>query len=125
MNGNEGARFSRFTLVVILTLALTSVAILAVDSIQWKGIGPGGGGNNAAVAISPADPNIVLMGSDIGGIVRTGDGGTTWSWRNNGLTNPTRFASYNVYWDFAFDPVDPNTVYHGAMKSTDAGLTWN
>src|SRR5262245_34703899 len=64
------------TILIASALCVPSV-LLSTDSIQWKSIGPGGGGNSLAVGVSPADPNIVLMGSDVGGIFRTADGGQT------------------------------------------------
>src|SRR5467141_1545434 len=104
---NRIGRICSFLLITagVALLCLSSMVILASDSIQWKRIGPGGGGNMSAAAVSPADANIAIMGSDVGGIFRTGDGGQTWSIRNNGLVDPKRFSSYGINENFGFDPV--------------------
>jgi len=107
---------------VFLLLALLSGGGLANDRIEWKTRGPGAGGNMVYVSVSPANPKIVLMGSDTGGIVRSVDGGLTWQMRNDALVHPGRFASY-PFRSFAW--IDPNIVYSGTLKSTDAGFTWH
>jgi len=66
---------------------------------------PGGGGNMVSASISPADPNIILQGSDVGGVYRSADGGVTWSVRNGALVDPTRFSGYGMYGHFGFDPI--------------------
>jgi hypothetical protein len=107
-------------------LLILAVSVLpAADTIEWKNIGPGGGGNMFVSAISPADPRIILMGSDVGGIYRSADGGATWSLRNNALVEETRTGNYNMVGStFAFDPANPNVVYIGSLKSVDAGWSW-
>ncbi len=83
----------------------------------WRVIGPGGGGTMRRPAISPHDPQVVLLGCDMTGGYVTGDGGASWRMINFGSV-PTAFA---------FDPATPSTVYAGAeavYRSDDAGRTW-
>jgi len=118
-------RISLSVMSTLITLVVLRTITVGADSIQWKNLGPGSGGNLRAVGVSPADPNIALMGSDVGGIYRTADGGQTWSLRNNALVTPSRFIQYGFYSHFEFDPANPNVVYFSYLKSADAGLTWH
>jgi hypothetical protein len=123
--------------VVAFAVLLLPGGADAGDSIQWRNLGPGGGGNMCAVGISPANPNIVLMGGDVGGIYRSGDGGLNWSLRNQALIRKDRHLGYAITQSgtanypisgghFAFDPTagNSNIVYFGFQRSTDAGLNW-
>ncbi|HEX7829216.1 MAG TPA: hypothetical protein VF787_06145 [Thermoanaerobaculia bacterium] len=85
----------------------------------------------SAIAISPANSNIVLAGTNGGHIVR-----------HDNATSPTLNASTQwsnrqpragfVSW-IAFDPIDANTAYatyagfggEHVWRSTDAGVTWS
>ena len=92
-----------------------------------------------AIALSPADPDVVYVGTGEGnlrncvsfgdGLYKTTDGGKTWT--NLGLRDSERFTRIVV------DPKDPNIVFAAAMghlwgpnrerglyRSTDAGATW-
>ncbi|MEM9752745.1 MAG: hypothetical protein AAF916_05105 [Planctomycetota bacterium] len=82
-----------------------------------------------ALAISSAEPPVILYGTDVGGVFRSMDGGETFAPANVGLH--ARGAT-----DFAFDPNNPNRVLlvacnslavpqHGLYLSTDAGASWN
>ena len=67
--------------------------------------------------ISPHDPKTVLIACDMTGAYITHDGGE--SWRMFNLRGTVRF--------FAFDPVQPKTMYaqaDGLYRSTDDGETW-
>lgn len=83
-----------------------------------------------AVAINPLAPNILYAGSwafpDPSGLLRSTDGGMTWS--KTGLLKPTVTA-------LAIDPLNPSTLYalaggfldeanQGPLKSTDSGASW-
>lgn len=118
---NFGSPVSLVALVLVLVTLLPPEAG-ASDKIKWITRGRGSGGNMVSVAVSPANPDVVLMGSDVGGIFRSTDGGLTWKMRNNALTDSRRHAAYGVY-GFLWDP-DGNTVYTDTLKSTDAGDTW-
>jgi photosystem II stability/assembly factor-like uncharacterized protein len=92
-----------------------------------------------AIALSPADPDVVYVGTGEGnlrncvsfgdGLYKTTDGGKTWT--NLGLRDSERFTR------IAVNPKDPNIVFAAAMghlwgpnrerglyRSTDAGATW-
>lgn len=74
-----------------------------------------------AVAIHPADPNIILAGSR--GILRSADGGDSWNQSASGIAPESTFV------DFEFDPLDLDIVYaadigSGVYRSEDAGQTW-
>jgi photosystem II stability/assembly factor-like uncharacterized protein len=108
-------------------------------SLGWNPIGPGPSGSPFqmgstsgrinAIAISPADPNVVLVGSSAGGIWRSGDGG------NSFVPVSDSQADLEVG-SIAFAPSDPNIVYagmgdlaggllgYGVLKSLDGGQTW-
>ena len=58
------------------------------------------------------------------GILKTIDGGSTWTQSLNWSYNTLRGV-----WDFKINPLNPNIVYaattEGVYKTTDAGATWN
>jgi hypothetical protein len=81
-----------------------------------------------ALEIDPVDGSRLLLGTDVGGVFRSMDGGRTWAPSNRGLLG--RGAC-----DFAFDPADPSRIllvacnssafpWHGLFLSEDAGVTW-
>jgi len=79
------------------------------------------GGNIAAVATDPTNPNIVYALSDT--IYKSADGGATWEQKDAGVNSPTQDGF------LAIDPLNPNTVYVstsdlGVFKSTDGGNNW-
>lgn len=109
---------------------------------RWAPIGPlpttsayqaNGGFNSGrinAIVVSPANVQLVLVGSATGGIWRSTDGGTSFSPVSDNQADLGVAA-------IAFAPSDPNIVYAamgdldnngyfgtGILKSTDAGLTW-
>jgi photosystem II stability/assembly factor-like uncharacterized protein len=108
---------------------------------SWKSIGPkpttSGFPNNwgvtsgriNAVAVSPANAQIVLIGGATGGVWRSTDGGTTFAPVSD---NHVDLAVGSI----AFAPSDANIVYAGmgdkassylgtgVLKSTNAGQTW-
>lgn len=74
-----------------------------------------------ALAISPADPNVMAVGISEG-VVLTRDGGNTWDRITRGYR-----SLYNVH-SLAFDPRHPDTLYVGTFrlgwKTTTAGKRW-
>lgn len=97
----------------------------APTQARFSAIGPVSG-RIRAVAVSPADPNIILIGSTCGGIWRSTDGGQTFVPVSDDQADLSVGA-------IAFAPSAPSTVYaamgqeylgSGVLKSTDAGRTW-
>jgi len=107
-----------------ITDAVALIINIARDSIHenttavnWRGIGPGGGGAMFIPTIDPHDPAHVLVASDMTGAFVTTDGGA--SWRN--------FNLRTVVNDYEFDPSSPGTVYagnNGLFRSGDGGKRW-
>jgi len=78
-----------------------------------------------APAISPADPNLMLVSCDMSGIYRSTDGGASWEMIHyRQLTSSTRVRP-------VWHPTDPNVAFaaggrRGPMKVTrDQGKTWS
>ncbi len=72
------------------------------------------------IAAHPADPEIVYVGIELGGVMRSLDGGRTWEDRKPG--------SYHDSHCLATHPAHPDRVYEAAGEgvawSHDAGHTW-
>jgi hypothetical protein len=75
-----------------------------------------------AVAVSPADPDVLVAGIEFGAVVRSDDGGATWS-------NHRRGAIRDCH-GLTFHATDGDWIYEagaslvGAAVSRDAGITW-
>ena len=87
----------------------------------WLPLGePGVGGRITSLAISPFDPQRVLVGGDMLGVGLSVDGGHSWQ-------AATGFSSWEIN-DFTWHPTDPQIVWVGTLsgpyKSTDGGRTW-
>lgn len=87
------------------------------DSIQWKKLGPGGGGSTFIPTFSYASPDIFLVRCDMTGSYLTKDGGLSYHQINvaNGASS------------YAFDPTNANTIYIGSNtlnRSVNRGETW-
>lgn len=101
---------------------------------NWSWLGPGNiGGRIRAIAIKPTDENRIFVGSVGGGILKSTNGGSSWSVVNDFL--PSLAVTTILY-----DPTNLNTMYcstgegfynsdaipgAGIFKSTDGGTTWN
>jgi hypothetical protein len=94
----------------------TTAAAPRLDA--WRVLGPGGGGAQFHHSISPLDPKLMLVSSDMSGNYISRDGGNTWR-----MFNLRRQATA-----FAFDPSNARVIYAvaGAIwRSEDSGDTWN
>lgn len=73
-----------------------------------------------ALALSPSDPNTVLAGVELGAVVRSEDGGQTWSHHRRGAGRDCH--------QLLFHPKHSQWAYQahggGPAISCDAGLTW-
>jgi photosystem II stability/assembly factor-like uncharacterized protein len=72
------------------------------------------------IAPSPHEPQLVLAGIELGGVMRTDDGGRTWQDHRPG-------AQLDVH-QLAWHPVEPGRAYEagggGAAWSSDGGSSW-
>jgi len=75
------------------------------------------------IALSPSDPQILLAGIEFGAVVRSQDGGQTWSRHRKGALRDNHWLTYHS--------TQGNWVYQaggtggGASFSRDAGQTWH
>lgn len=75
-----------------------------------------------AIALSPTDPNVIVAGIEFGAVVRSDDGGQTWSNHRKGAIRDCH--------GLTFHGSDGSWVYQGgasivgAAVSRDGGLTW-
>ncbi|HLE77826.1 MAG TPA: hypothetical protein VJA65_05395 [bacterium] len=77
-----------------------------------------------AIALSPNDPNVIVAGIEAGAVVRSGDGGRTWSGHRQGAMRDCH--------SLAFHATDGRWAYQGgtwlrrgpAAYSRDGGITW-
>jgi hypothetical protein len=73
------------------------------------------------IVLSPTDPDVIIAGIELGGVLRSTDGGRTWQGHPKGAVLDCH--------DLAFHPLDGNWVYEGggggAAFSSDGGATWS
>ncbi|MDW8058770.1 MAG: hypothetical protein RMK01_01700 [Thermomicrobium sp.] len=73
-----------------------------------------------AIALSPKDPQLLIVGVELGGVLRSTDGGTTWADQRPGC--------YLDCHALLLHPAAPDLVYEaaggGVAVSRDAGDTW-
>ena len=143
----QGREAARARLAARKTQSAAGAPLLpdAIPSGPWAEIGPAPinntisyltfgnvAGRISAVAVHPANPDIMLIGSSRGGIWRT----------TNATANPPTWTPVGdnlpslVTGDIQFAPSNGNIAYastgdddsffwgQGVMKSTDAGVTW-
>ena len=97
-------------------------AIPPSESIPWEPLGLSGGGGMFAPAISPADPDQMMINCDMSGAYLSEDGGHHWSMINHSqLRSDTRCRP-------AFHPTDSRIIYAssgGQLRvSRDRGTTF-
>lgn len=103
-------------------LLLLAVAHAAEATDTWRAIGPPDS-DVRAIAIDPATPGTLYIGTFDDGAFKSTDGGDTWSALELGIGAGAPVMA------LAIDPVTPATVYagvffDGVFKSVDAGATW-
>src|SRR5260221_12796504 len=75
-----------------------------------------------AIALSPADPNTIVVGIEAGAVVRSSDGGQTWSGHRRGALRDCHSLTFHI--------TNGGWVYEGGgtgagvSASRDAGATW-
>jgi len=91
----------------------------------------------------PLDPNIIIIGTEANGFIKSIDGGITWTRLRYGLRHSVASGEqlYPEVYDIAFSESNPNIIYAattsgpgplagpdggdgGIYKSTDGGETW-
>src|SRR5687767_9386990 len=82
------------------------------------------------VAVSPTDPNRILIGAASGGVWLSTDGGQNWSPRTDhlpvlGVADIEFSNDPNIVYMATGDGIAFATPSVGVYKSTDAGVTWN
>jgi len=114
------------------TLVAQSIDTATYSSLRWRNVGPLRGGRSVAAAGSVARPNEYWMGTTGGGILKSSDGGTTWTPATDkyfgGTIGAVAVAESNpdiVYAGGGEYAIRGNTSHgDGVYKSTDAGKTW-
>ena len=73
------------------------------------------------IAAHPTDPETIYVGIELGGVMRSRDGGTTWEDRKPGSQHDSHAL--------ATHPAAPDRIYEaaggGIARSDDAGATWS
>jgi photosystem II stability/assembly factor-like uncharacterized protein len=75
-----------------------------------------------AIAVSPTDPEVILAGIELGAVVRSQDGGVTWSGHRRGALRDChnlKFHASNGDWAY-----EAGGSGGGASFSRDGGLSW-
>jgi len=114
----------KVTSLADLTLFDTSDAnfsIIVITEAQWTQL-PLYGGSILCLAVTPSNPQTLYAGTGGGGVFKSTNGGTSWSFSSSGLTN-----SYVQC--LAITPSNPQTLYAGTdggvFKSTNGGTSWS
>ena len=102
-------------------LTASSGASLSGSSV-WVSLGePGVGGRVSGLAVSPVDPDVVLVGGDMLGVAVSDDGGRSWQATSG-------FSSWEVN-AFTWDAANPSEVWVGTLsgpyESLDGGHSWS
>jgi hypothetical protein len=75
-----------------------------------------------AIGISPTDPNVILAGIEFGAVIRSQDGGRTWSGHRQGaLRDCHNLAFHRIHGNWAYEA---GGTGGGASSSQDGGITW-
>ena len=108
---------NRFWCLTFLVLLFTVSA-----QAQWKWLNPKPQGNDLR-AVCILDQNTWFAAGTVGTIIKTTNGGTSWSIQN--LTHRSRYTSFE---DICFPSADTGylTDYYGEIfRTTDGGTTWD
>jgi photosystem II stability/assembly factor-like uncharacterized protein len=108
---------------VALALLLAAGASCGQERGRWEPMGLSGGGAMFAPAVSPADPNRMMINCDMSAAYTSADGGRTWR-----MIHRAQLHS-NTQCRPAWHPTDPNTLYaadgwSGMKVSHDGGIHW-
>ncbi|MGA2734220.1 MAG: hypothetical protein ABSG35_16720 [Syntrophobacteraceae bacterium] len=128
---NQAKRFPTVVLLfcsfLIILCSLKSACLRRAEASERQEqvvvspLGYEGGGRFTAIAISPRDPRVLFVGSDVAGVFKSTDGGETFHLRGKGL------EGFSVA-DIAIYPDDPGRVLlltqDGLYGSRDQGESW-
>ena len=121
-----------YRILILCAVLLGAVGARAQEKPRWQkmpilppsaaraGVFPGGEGSQWPrynIAVARTDPDFLLMPIDVGGLLRSLDGGKNWSQTMNGWN--ARGAN-----DFAIDPRNAAHVLGVAGNSMDWGAGW-
>ena len=119
--------FALLSVVLLFHLLAPRTSAYQPTPGTWTLVGLGSN-NIRALAVDPNNPNVLYASTDVPQLLKSTDGGATWSQINNGL--PTTYSIGTI----AIDPSNSNIVYAGGgeasqtvtglFKSTDGGMTW-
>src|SRR5436309_967091 len=68
----------RFVTRTLCALLVATTALCGVASAQWTSVGPDGG-DARSLAVDPADPDHIFLGTSTGELFASHDGGASWS----------------------------------------------
>lgn len=107
--------------------------------------GPSGGDNDRpfrSLTVHPTDSNTVIIGTERNGVLKTTDGGQTWTRQRKGIRHIDSIG-YPEFWDLAISKTSTSTLLAatldspgpitgnypssmaGVYKTTDGGQTWS
>lgn len=105
---------------LLLLLPLSRPAAAGVD--RWTRVGPETG-IVYVLAAAPSQPSTVYAGLAVGGVFRSLDGGTTWSFAGSGLN-----LTYYSIRTMAVDARQPGTLWaattNAIYRSRNGGMSW-
>ncbi len=75
-----------------------------------------------AIALSPTDPKIIVVGIEAGAVVRSSDGGQTWTGHHRGALRDCHSLTFHVtHGDWVYESGGTGA---GVSVSRDSGATW-
>jgi hypothetical protein len=115
----------RCSIVALLAVVLAGAGCRSAAQIEelpagrWMVLGPGGGGAQMNVAVSPHDPSLVFNSTDMSSCFVSADGGAHW-----------RSFLLGATCQFAFDARRAELIYaavgfSGLYRSVDRGRSWS
>jgi photosystem II stability/assembly factor-like uncharacterized protein len=107
----------------VFASTIGGVAMISEDrGVDWHPVDTSYAGESRAIRVDPTDSNRVYSGTFFAGVLKSTDGGASWTKRTFG-------SGFPYVWIVVPDPVESNIVYagtqgEGAWKSYDYGDTW-
>lgn len=107
-----------FGLAVLLVTSTFIAQQVCAEPVLWEPVGLSGGGGMFSPAISPADPNLMMLNCDMSAAYISQDGGRNWRMIHHAqLRSDTRCRP-------GFHPSDPDVIYassRGRLKVSHDG----